>query len=161
MRRVLALLALLATLPLAACGFTPLYAEPGVSPRLAAIDVVAPQGRLGQLMREELDDAFGRDLNARPAWRLDIYYGATRVGRGLRIDNVVSRYEMELEVQYTLVDIATGAPLHTGRTLAEVTYDTIDQPYAGIAAQQDAEIRIASDAARRIRLDLSAWLARQ
>lgn len=160
-KRALALLAVLVALPLAGCGFTPLYAAPGVAPRMAAVDVVAPQGRLGQLLREQLDDELGRDLSVKPQQRLDIYYGSTRVGRGLRIDNVVSRYEMSLEVQHRLVDIASGAQLHAGRTVAEVTYDTVDQPYAGIAAQQDAEARIAAEAARRIRLDLAAWLARQ
>lgn len=159
MRRALALLAALAMLPLAACGFRPLYAQPGVAPSLAAIDVVAPQGRVGELLRESLDDALGRNLAVPPAYRLDIYYGTSRTGRGLRIDNVVSRYELALEVRYRLVEIATGSAAHTGRVVAEVTFDTVDQPYAGIAAQQDAEVRAAADAARRIQLDLATWLA--
>lgn len=146
-------------LPLAACGFTPLYAVPGVSPSLAAIDVVAPQGRVGELMREELDDALGRDLGVPPAYRLDLYYRTDRVGRGLRIDNVVSRYELVLNVEYRLVERAGGRELKRGRIKSEVTYDSIDQPYASIAAQQDAEVRAAADAARRIHLDLASWFA--
>jgi LPS-assembly lipoprotein len=157
MRRALLLLALV--LPLAACGFTPLYAVPGVSPNLAAIDVVAPQGRVGQLMREELDDALGRDLAVPPAYRLDLFYRTDRVGRGLRIDNVVSRYELVLNVEYRLIDRAGGGELKRGRIKSEVTYDSIDQPYASIAAQQDAEVRAAAEAARRIHLDLASWFA--
>lgn len=157
MRRAVILLAL--CLPLAACGFTPLYAVPGVSPSLAAIDVVAPQGRVGQLMREELDDALGRDLAVAPAYRLDLFYRTDRVGRGLRIDNVVSRYELVLNVEYRLVERAGGGELKRGRIKSEVTYDSIDQPYASIAAQQDAEVRAAADAARRIHLDLASWFA--
>jgi LPS-assembly lipoprotein len=146
-------------LPLAACGFTPLYAVPGVSPSLAAIDVVAPQGRVGELMRESLDDALGRDLAVPPAYRLDLFYRTDRVGRGLRIDNVVSRYELVLNVEYRLIERAGGRELKRGRIKSEVTYDSIDQPYASIAAQQDAEVRAAADAARRIHLDLASWFA--
>ena len=46
-----------------------------------------------------------------------------------------------------------------GRVRVEVTYDSADQPYASIAAQQDAQDRAAEEAARRIQLELAAWLA--
>ena len=58
MKRLLILGGVLASgLALGGCGFTPLYAAPGVVPKLAAIDVTAPQGRTGFLLREHLDDA--------------------------------------------------------------------------------------------------------
>jgi LPS-assembly lipoprotein len=41
----------------------------------------------------------------------------------------------------------------------EVTYDSADQPYASIAAQQDAQQRAATEAARRIQLEVGIWLA--
>ncbi len=41
----------------------------------------------------------------------------------------------------------------------EVSYDAADQPYAGIAAREDTQQRAASDAARKIHLDLVAWMA--
>jgi len=41
----------------------------------------------------------------------------------------------------------------------ELTYDSADQPYSAIAAQQDAQDRAAQEAARRIQLELAAWLA--
>jgi LPS-assembly lipoprotein len=158
-KRALAALVLMLTLPLGACGFTPLYAAPGVTPNLAAIDVVAPQGRVGQLLREELDDALGRDKAVPPAYRLDLWYRTDRFGRGLRIDNVVSRYELVLDVEYHLVDTATGKTLRKSRLRSEVTYDSNDQPYASLASLQDAEARAAADAARRIHLELATWFA--
>ena len=159
MKRALAVLLLALSLPLAACGFTPLYAVPGASSGLSAIEVIAPQGRVGELMREELNDALGRDLAVPPAYRLDLYYRTERTGRGLRIDNVVSRYELVLEGEYRLVDRATGRELKRHRIRSEVTYDNVDQPYAGVAALQDAESRAAADAAWRIQLELAAWFA--
>jgi LPS-assembly lipoprotein len=40
-----------------------------------------------------------------------------------------------------------------------VTYDSADQPYASIAAQQDSQERAATEVARRIQLELATWLA--
>lgn len=152
-----ALIALL-FLPLAACGFTPLYATSGVAPGLSSIDVIAPKGRVGELLREELDDALARKVGTPPAYRLELAYTTSRTGRGLREDAVVSRYEYGLGVDYRLVD-ASGAAVKSGHVDSEVTYDSEDQPYAGIAAQQDAESRAAADAAHRIQLELASWLA--
>lgn len=155
--RALALIA--ACLTLAGCGFTPLYASPGVSGGLAGIQVVAPQGRVGELLREELEDALGRDVGEKPLYRLELAYAQARIGRGLREDNTVSRYEVELPVDYRLIDAATGGLVRAGRVDAQVTYDSVDAPYASIALQQDAEARAAADAARRIHLELASWLA--
>ena len=157
MRRALALAA--ACLTLAGCGFTPLYATPGVTPGLTGIEVGAPKGRVGELLRGELEDALGRNLGSRPTYRLELGYVQARIGRGLREDNTVSRYELELPVDYRLIDAATGGLVKAGHVDAEVTYDSVDAPYAGVAAQQDAEERAAADAARRIHLELAAWLA--
>src|SRR5438067_1417340 len=57
---------------LSACGFAPLYGQPGVVAGLAAIQVEAPQGRTGFLMREHLDDAFGKDRGAAPAYHMQL-----------------------------------------------------------------------------------------
>jgi LPS-assembly lipoprotein len=46
-----------------------------------------------------------------------------------------------------------------GRVQVELTYDSADQPYAAISAQQDAQDRAAQEAARRIQLELAVWLA--
>lgn len=159
MKRALAALALALALPLGGCGFTPLYAQPGVASSLPAIEVIAPQGRVGELMREELNDALGRNLATDPAYRLDLWYRADRLGRGLRVDNVVSRYELVLQVEYRLYDRATNRELRRRRVTSEVTYNNVDDPYAAIAGQQDAEARAAADAARRIHLDLASWFA--
>jgi LPS-assembly lipoprotein len=43
----------------------------------------------------------------------------------------------------------------------ELTYDSADQPYASVVAQQDAQARAAQEAARRIQIELSSFLAGQ
>ena len=154
-----ALLLGLMALTLSGCGFTPLYGVQGVAPSLAAIEVVAAQGRSGFLLREKLDDAFGRNGQA-PQYRLTMTVNETRYPRGVRVDNVANRYELVLAVNYTLTAVG-GGQVRNGHVQSSVTYDSADQPYASIAAEQDGQERAAAEAARQIQLDLAAWLARR
>ena len=146
-------------LGLGGCGFTPLYAQGGGVASLAAIEVTAPDGRAGFLIREHLDDAFGRNRAAPSAYRMQLSIAEARYPRGVRTDNVASRYEYVMTADYTLTRLPSGAPAKKGRVRVELTYDSADQPYASIAAQQDAQERAAEEAARRIQLELAAWMA--
>lgn len=146
----------------AACGFTPLYAVQagGVSNKLASVSVEVPQTRTGYLLREELDDALARASGQPALYRLSLDIDEDRYPRGLRVDDVASRYELRLIVDYALTAAgAAAAPLTQGRTVVTVTYDSADPPYAGIAAATEGQERAASEAAQRIRLDLARWFA--
>jgi len=144
---------------LCGCGFQPLYAQPGVTSHLAAVDVVAPAGRAGFLIRQHLDDALARNRDAAPAYRMNLALSETRYPRGVRIDNVATRYEYVLTATYALSRLPSGEIAKRGQVRVELTYDSADQPYAAIAAQQDAEDRAAEEAARRIQLEVATWLA--
>jgi LPS-assembly lipoprotein len=148
-----------ASVALSGCGFAPLYAQPGVVSNLAAVDVQVPEGRTGFLMREHLDDAFGRNRDTPAAYRINLSIRENRYPRGVRIDNVATRYEYVLIASYVLNSLPSGAVAKTGSVRVELTYDSADQPYSAIAAQQDAQDRAAQEAARRIQLELAAWIA--
>ena len=148
-----------ASLALGGCGFNPLYAQTGVVSNLAAIDVVAPEGRTGFLLRQSLDDAFAKNRSVPASYRMTLALAEARYPRGIRIDNVATRYEYVLTANYTLAALPSGALAKKGTVRVELTYDSADQPYASISAQQDAQQRGAEEAARRIQLELAAWLA--
>ncbi len=160
LKRVAVAVVLIFALPLlAACGFTPLYATSGVSSGLSAISVEAPDGRAAYLLRERLDDALGRNRRLAPVYRLALTVAETREPRGLGPDNAASRYELALTVDYTLTAVASGEAVKAGRQRVLITYDAVAAPYAGIAAQSDGQERAATEAARRIRLDLAEHFA--
>jgi LPS-assembly lipoprotein len=159
MRPCLALILALAAMALSACGFTPLYAERGVTPGLARVQVIAPDGRTAYLLREQLDDDLAHDRNTPPAYRLNYTLNETRIPRGLGPDNAASRYELNVRVDWQLTDLASGSELRKGRTDVLVTYGAADPPYAGIAAQENGQERAAAEAARRIRLELAQYFA--
>ncbi|HEX2561475.1 LPS assembly lipoprotein LptE [Phenylobacterium sp.] len=148
-------------LALSGCGFQPLYGQAGVTGGLSAVDVIAPEGRTGHLIREHLDDALASRPGEAKAYRMDLALHEVRYPRGLRVDNVATRYEYVLTADYTLRALPSMAPVKNGRARVTLTYDSADQPYASIAAQQDAQDRAAQEAARRIQLELAAWFAQQ
>ena len=161
MKRLVILAAATTALALGGCaGFQPLYAQPEVVKNLASIQVNAPSGRTGYLIRQHLDDAFAKDHAAAATYAMDLQLGEARYPRGVRIDNVATRYEYVLNATYILRSRATGAVARQNTVRVELTYDSADQPYASIAAQQDAQDRAAEEAARRIELELAVWLTR-
>lgn len=150
-----------AALGLSACGFTPLYGSPSVVAGLSSVQVIAPEGRTGYLIREHLDDALARKQGLAPTWRMELSLSEQRFPRGIRLDNVATRYEYVLIANYVLTPLPSGAAAKTGQVRVQLTYDSADQPYASVAAQQDVADRAAQEAARRIQLELAAWLADQ
>ncbi|HXQ16133.1 MAG TPA: LPS assembly lipoprotein LptE [Caulobacteraceae bacterium] len=158
-RFALAALTLVAAAPLGGCGFTPLYAAPGVAGGVTHIQVVAPQGRVGYLLREDLDDALGHAKGEAPKYRLEMVLNQVRQAHGLTANATAQRYELDLTVIYTLIEISTGKVATTGQVTSDVSYDSTVQPYAGIAARQDTQDRLASDAAQKIQLQIAAWMA--
>ena len=153
-----AVFAVLGALAVSACGFTPMYAEPGVGSPLRRIAVSAQDDRLGYRLREQLEDALGWDRSAAPLYRLTTQVEQERRSLGRRIDDTATRYELTVKATWTLTPVAGGAPV-TGVETATTTYASADQPYAAISAQQDGEERAASELARRIRLALMQALS--
>jgi LPS-assembly lipoprotein len=151
----------LAAAGLGGCGFTPLYAAPGVTPGLSAISIAQPQGRLGFLLREQLDDAFAHNPNVQPQWRMELDLHESRSSRGVRLDNVADRFEYRVDASYSLHDITTGRRVTGGSARVAVTYANPNQPYAAISGDQEGQERAAAEAARQIQLQLATWVAGQ
>ena len=159
---VLAAAVLACAAPLAGCGFTPLYATPAVSPALASIDpVLTGTSRTGFLLKEQLNQELARDRDEPAHYRLTLKLSEGRFPEGVRVNNVANRYELDVSATYTLTDAATAKVLYTGTTMAEASYDSADPPYAGVAANQDGEQRIAAQVAIQIRLALARYFERQ
>jgi LPS-assembly lipoprotein len=153
-------LGLIALAPmLGACGFTPLYATPGVTPNMAAIHVVTPEGRTGHLLSEDLQDDLAIARDQTPRYQLDLSLEEKRYARGLTFEQVATWYELSVRVSYSLIDLSSGRTLTSGVMPVSVSYNAANDPYAGIVAQQDGQQRAASDAAQRIRIAIAAYFA--
>ncbi|MDP2764419.1 MAG: LPS assembly lipoprotein LptE [Brevundimonas sp.] len=145
---------------LAGCGFTPIYGDAGLGSSLSRIAVTTQDDRLGYRVREQLEDALGRDGGQAPLWRLDTTLEQSRRPRGRRIDDTAPRDELTVQGRWTLTPVA-GGPVRSGVETVTTTYAAADQPFAAITAQQDGEDRAAAELARLIRLDLMQALSDQ
>jgi LPS-assembly lipoprotein len=154
-----ALFAVGPTLLLSACGFTPLYATPGMTPALTAVDLVVPHNRTGYLLEEQLDDELGHNGAVPARYQLTCTTKETRYPRGIRVNNVANRYEINLTVNYALRKAGGTRILLSGTAPVIVEYDSPDPPYAGTVANQDGENRAANQAAIQIRLALARYFA--
>ncbi len=150
----------LSPLVLAGCGFTPLYAAHGVGPSLQSVAVETPgHSRTAYFLRQSLDDELGRDRDAVPLYRLTLTVIENRFPLGVRVNNVASRYEVDMTVNWKLLDAGSGKQLTAGVTPVRVSYASADPPYAGVAAEQDGVERAAKEAAVRMRQEVARWLA--
>lgn len=138
---------------LSACGFTPLYGDAGAGSSLSRIAVSTQDDRLGYRVREQLEDALGRDGSQAPLWQLQTALDQSRQPLGRRIDDTATRYELTVRGAWTLTPANGGAAI-SGVETVTTTYAAADQPFAAIAAQQDGEERAAAELARLIRLDI-------
>jgi LPS-assembly lipoprotein len=146
-------LALVSVVGLSGCGFTPLYGEAAAGSSLSRIAVTTQDDRLGYRVREQLEDALGRDGSQEPLWRLQTTIEQSRLPLGRRIDDTATRYVLTVRGAWTLTPVGGGEAV-AGVETVTTTYAAADQPYAAITAQQDGEERAAAELARLIRLDI-------
>lgn len=147
---------------LAGCaGFEPLYGSPAVTGALKAIDLTVPQTRMGFLLREQVNDELARDLETPARYRLNLTANEQRFPRGLRVNNIATEYELNLRVNYQLINTMSGRVVTQGGVPVTVFYASADAPYAGIASQEDAQQRAAAQAAIQLRLELSRFFNRR
>lgn len=108
--RIAAALAVLASLAVSACGFTPMYAETAAGSSLRRIAVTTQDDRLGYRLREQLEDALAWDRGATPLYRLTTEVQQNRRSLGRRIDDTATRYELTVKATWTLTPAAGERP---------------------------------------------------
>ena len=132
---------LLMPLALAACGFTPAFGPGGPAKGLAGtIRVADPTDKNGFDLVERLEERLGRPQ----ADRFDLAYTirTDSVGVGITPDNAITRYNLTGTIDWAMTDRSSGARL-TGGTVASFTsWSATGSTVAGIAAKEDAALRL-------------------
>lgn len=154
---VYAFLAILLTGPLAACGFTPLYADGAGGAGLVSIEKI--EGRAGQTLRKNLVQQLAAGLPGLngPA-DLTIVLDENLRYLALQPDQAATRTDIISEADYVL---AMDGRAISGKVRAEATFNVPTGPFANISAQIDASDRAAALLASRIVDDLRLKLAQQ
>lgn len=132
---------LLGPLLLAACGFTPAYGPGGSADKLTeTVWVQDPTDKNAFDLVERLEERLGRPETI----RYDLTYTITTesVGVGITGDNKITRYNIKGVVDYALTDRASGARVTGGRVQSFTAYSATGSTVAGLAAEEDAGLRL-------------------
>lgn len=156
MRQIIyAFFALILIGPLAACGFTPLYANGGGG----QVTVVEIEGRSGHMLRKALIQQLAAGLPGveGPA-TLTVILDEELKRLALQPDEAASRTDIVVDAEYVLE--ANGKAFGSS-VKAETSFNVPDAPFADITAQTDTSERAVNLLARRLVDDLRMKLASQ
>ncbi|NBC34649.1 MAG: hypothetical protein GVY13_18390 [Alphaproteobacteria bacterium] len=159
------LLAGLAGAGLAGCGFRPLYGRHGsdgaaVHDALSAVSVGIIPDREGQILRNELIarlNPAGRPRD--PRYRLDVGLREERQDIGLTAIDTITRVNLILRADVTLVAVESGEPVTREQVTAIAGYEVLDDEVATLSLEIDARRRGLVELAERIRIQLAMALA--
>ena len=144
---------------LTGCGFTPLYGEhgvasaPGVVSEMSHVSIRQMADRQGMRLRQVLREQLQPTGLASPVkYDLDVTLTSRVEELGIRTDATSSRANFILSANFYLS--SNGQRLVGDRVQAMVSYNILDDQYATVAAQADAEERAIREAGLEIKTRL-------
>jgi LPS-assembly lipoprotein len=150
---------------LGACTLRPLLhatGEDGVRSELEAIDVAGLDGRLGQLVRNALlDELNPTGAAVPPRYILEVDLQRSAQSLGIQLDDVITRFNLKLTARFQLLDSRSGELLYESQVQRIASYNVSLQPFATLAAEVDAERRLAREVGDNIGTLLAVHFARQ
>ena len=132
---------LLAPLALAACGFAPAYGPSGGAGALqGSIRAAEPRDKAAFDLVARLEERLGRAV----APRFDLTYTIrTQTARvGITPDNTIQRFQISGTVDWSLIDIASGARVDGGQVQNVAAWSATGSTIAGLSAEEDAARRL-------------------
>ena len=85
----------------------------------------------------------------------------SRFDLGILTFGLGTRARFDVAANFTLIDIATGAPLFTATSHAAESFDIVSNYYANVVAEEAARERAAEEIRRDIVTQLTAFLQRR
>lgn len=158
-------LLLAASVVLSGCGFQPLYGTPQTSATLASVSLAPIPEKEGQALTLLLEDRFygATPPAASPQWSLAVTFSSAKQDLGIRRDDTATRARLILRADITIrrLDAApTAPPVYAGTERSFVGYNILSDPYATLAAEDNAMTRglvqLADSITRRVALTLAA-----
>ena len=133
---------------LTACGFQPLYGENPVSTpvaeRLSRIKVAPIADRIGQIVKNHLEDALTPlGPSSAPLYVLEVTLVEEVDGFGFRSDESITRENLRLEATYRLLRSDNNQPVLVGSARSNMAYDVVRSDFANLSAREDAKRRTA------------------
>lgn len=135
----------LVALTLTACGFTPLYGKNGVTASPEVMDAMSTVAirslpdRQGMKLRQVLRESMHPAGLARSVYDLDVKFTQRIEELGIRPDATSSRANMVMSASFSLYQ--GSQRVYGDNVQSIVSYNILDDQYATVASQADAENR--------------------
>ena len=153
---------LTALLLLSACGFHPLYGQSRAAENLAAVSIDNIEGKNGQKLRLQLSDQFyGAQAPTSPQWQVSVKFTTTKQELGIRQDATATRARLILVADFELRRVGEEKPMFKGSERSFVSYNILTDPYATLAAEDNAMDRGLTQVADGITNRIALYLAGQ
>ncbi len=150
---------------LAGCGFEPMYGGRYgrvTAAELAAISIDPIPETIGHFLRNDLIDRLSPTGEPeRPLYRLLVQIAQSKESLAIQSDATITRFNLRLDVRFTLFDSDTGALLYQGRTRSVGSYNAVRSDFATLVAEQDTARRAAREASEEVRTLLAVYFTRR
>lgn len=132
---------LLLPLALAACGFAPALGPGGAASGLqGTIRAADPTDKNAFDLVQRLEERLGRPET--PLYALSYSIAVEPIGVGITPENTITRYNLTGRVDFSLTRLSDGERVATGRVHNFTSWSASGTTVAGLAAQEDAALRL-------------------
>ena len=141
---------LIGFLLLTACGYEPIYGVGKPANKIKGkIDVEVFNGRNAFELRDRLIERLGT-LESEPTYLLKYISSIKSKNLTISKDNDVTRYTLQGETNFDLVDLASKKVIYTNTIVSNTAYSATAGTYPTAAAERDANVRLSRDMADKI-----------
>ena len=145
---------------LAACGFTPAFGTKGPAEGLlGTVRTADPTDKNSFDFVQRMDERLGRP--AAPAYDLAYVIATKPIGVGITPEGAITRYTLTGQVDWSLTRRSDGVRLTGGQVESFTAYSATGSTVAGLAAEEDAALRLmrllADQIVMRMTASSAAW----
>lgn len=153
---------LLGLLPLATCGFDPVYkTDSAASNMLGKISVQVQNSRNSFEFRDRLIERLGFPQDGAP-YLLSYTTNITDDDLVVNESDNITRFTLEGVTEFQLIDVRSGAVVYNDTVRSNTSYSATSGTFQTSIAERDANVRLVRDLAEKIvtRLSITAqdWL---
>lgn len=159
--KILPLIAIVAAvLSLSACGYRPLYGDPGrvTAAGMETVKIGLIEDRTGQFLRNLLLDQVnpnGEPID--PEYKLTVSLNESRRDLGLRKDETATRANLIITASYQLTKNGHEKPVMSASSRSTNGFNIVNSEFATRASQADARKRAARELSDKIALRLAIY----
>ncbi len=162
MKFVKTLIIITAIFAINACGFRPMHAPnafgSGMNLQNISVKMTANE-KIDFLLAQSLRDRMGDNEDS--AYILSVEPKLKRSGLGVSGQDVASRFDLTMNVKFSLMDKNTGKIIFSDTARAVSTYGAPLDPYGSHTANENAKRQLAREAADRIITKIASYQAKQ